>query len=121
MQTHTIHFARNEGKHGITLLGALQVSTPNSILTTADALAALELSITQWVAETEEGRNSWDNSCSDYNIGDFLEDFRTESLVDQLSKNGLKILSLETYDVSGMVSYDKVLVDESAIPLEQVT
>lgn len=75
----------------------------------------LEKSVSEWVASTKEGRDLWDESVGDLNIGDLLSwgAFSGSSLGPFMSRHGLSFNQI--IDVGcDQISYDRVLsVDPS--------
>jgi len=108
--TVTLVFVRNEGLRGLTDVAVVEVQTdkPQS---REQALAALEAACTDWVAETEEGRAAWAQSCEDFNVGDLTG--HHESLLGFLARHGIR--SIQIKDAIHTASYDRVLVDCTVI------
>jgi predicted Fe-Mo cluster-binding NifX family protein len=79
----------------------------------------LEQAITDWILETEEGKEAWAESCEDFNIGDVLMHYPSESLTRYLRKRGVNVLSLEQATTADVVSFDRILVDTARLESEE--
>lgn len=75
-----------------------------------DGMEDLKNAVTQWVNETEEGQNFWDETCNDLNIAD-LEQVQTPYLLEKWG-----VFSLYVTLVSGIAlhDFDTVLVNNFA-------
>jgi len=98
--------------------------TPGAIVTVSTALpmdtnailVAVQRAVTRWTRDTPEGKNAWNDSAHDLNIGDLMAGI-DESLKIRLTEEGVSI-----EDIEGMYSamdhdwgFDTVLVDEFAL------
>ena len=91
-----------------------------SLVSEADVKHALTSATTHWVNTTKEGRDLWDESCNDLNIGDLAcgSAFKSAELLAALRERGLEYVDCQTGDCESALSYDEVLVDENEL-LEQ--
>lgn len=114
MRECSFNFARQEGAE-ITTLGTLGMLTTHA--SDHDAWQAFLDATTQWVATTEAGRNAWNASSQDLNIGDMAtsDAFQDTDFQRLLSESGLIFRDLHISDAERSINYDKVLVDESAL------
>lgn len=101
-------FTRNQKFHLENLL-ILRFTHTENLQNEEEVLEALERAVTEWVETTPEGREAWEDSCEDFNIGDFCcqED---PQLQDCLKTHGIH--SVETrFELveSQEISYDRIL------------
>ncbi len=79
-------------------------------------LHPLRAALTEWAKTTDEGREEWENSSSDFNVSDLSNAcYEDEPLKGILAKHGITDLQVEVYsdsDYPGNWTYDTVLVDE---------
>lgn len=78
----------------------------------------LTAALTKWAKTTEEGRDAWDESSQDFNVGDLSNaDYEDNPLKAILAEFGIKNLSVSVYsdDDSPTWGYDDVLIDGDAI------
>jgi len=107
MKKQTLTFIRM-GSCEVENLVAVEVSLDNP---KHDAHTQLTKAITQWVEETQEGADIWDESCGDLNIGDLLN-ASTDELNTFLIRNGIS--GMETkYEFfrDDVIPYDTVLAE----------
>lgn len=80
----------------------------------AALLDGITKAVTEWIKTEQAGKNAWENSSRDLNIGDLSYLYRTPSLTTLLAKHGVLELEIETHcnddPVAGW-SYDTVLAD----------
>ncbi|MBK4736207.1 hypothetical protein [Noviherbaspirillum pedocola] len=105
----TLVFLRN-GQGEVENLCMLRLRTEKQ---PSDAVEALKAAVTEWVASTDKGRDVWDFSCCDLNIGDLdsHDGFADETLLELLRKHGVEYVGCSQALDAAIVSYDKVLVD----------
>jgi len=84
--------------------------------------------VTEWVNTTEEGKEAWQSSSEDFNIGDLSvhlageDTWEEDALARCLRNHGITWLEVECYsDTNGDVdwTYDTVLVDDLALNEEE--
>lgn len=81
-------------------------------------LEQLRKAITEWVKTTKDGKEAWEASSEDFNVGDLVDHTMCESFLDILQgKYGIRDLHIVTnsQDDAGNWHYDTVLVDEEDI------
>ena len=71
MFTYTIDVSRRWADD---LIPAILVVQSHERLAPRDALSRFRRSVSQWLANTDEGRKSWEASSHDFNYGDFRQD-----------------------------------------------
>lgn len=78
-----------------------------------DVMEALIGATTEWVSTTTAGRDLWDFSCNDLNIGDLASStaFTDEAFLAALRARGVEYVSSEFVSGGAACSYDEVLVD----------
>lgn len=88
--------------------------------TEAAVLAALKQGVTNWVKTTKEGKEAWEDSVEDLNIGDLDGHENNPELQASLAAEGITdwdcIFSLS---IGNQVSYDKILVHEDQLEEEE--
>ena len=81
-------------------------------------LDAVRDSVTEWVATTKEGKEAWEASSEDFNIGDLAnEDISPISKMIR-KKHGYRIVSIEAHSTDAVPSdwtFDSILVDATKI------
>jgi hypothetical protein len=80
---------------------------------------AITRALTKWVKTTDEGKNEWEESSHDFNIGDLSNVDKTQDpLRRYLEEQGIRNLFIEIFfaeDAPGNWMYDSVLVNESEL------
>ena len=71
MKKHTILFTR-QGMAGMTNAAVLILETDDETASSTDAMEMFKRGITEWVDDTQAGREVWGTSREDLNIGDLL-------------------------------------------------
>lgn len=115
---HTFLFARNEGLHGVTAAAVLTIGTESPSADSHDeALERFKLCVTDWVKETQEGREAWERF-DDFNIGDVLNHdlWRNLQFAMITDRHGVVIHEMDSLAWDQMVPYDLRLAD---IPEEE--
>lgn len=109
----TLTFVRQEDGR-ITTLGILQL---NSHLDEAECLEAIKAATTQWINETESGKQLWSYSCKDLNIGDLASGAAFEDPVfqDALKARGVEFVDCTLGDCDDAICFDEVLVKEDEL------
>lgn len=82
---------------------------------------ALEKALTNWARETKEGREAWESSSEDFNVGDLACALPSESLAPYLAKEGILWLEVATTVHHAPCThwcYDTILLDESKLSKE---
>lgn len=108
MKTITI-FSRNEGS-GLTTFSIVEFNckeTNNPKL----LMEKFQNSITKWVENSSEGAEAFEDSCQDFNIGDFSLFENDEKLCQYLLEEGLSVKILLCNDPDNLFSYDTHLVN----------
>jgi hypothetical protein len=72
MKSHNLVFTRKSGLSAIENLWLVQIDMIDDESGLEDALKGIEASVSDWVRETPEGAAAWEESCEDFNIGDFF-------------------------------------------------
>jgi hypothetical protein len=110
MKTHISFIRKDVSK--IDNMVIIQYTHKKALQTPKDVFDAFRGGITQWVEETEEGKNLWNYSSEDLNIGDILGENKNKTLSKFLLERGIKkwkpiyeLVDQEEY------SYDKVLAN----------
>lgn len=82
-----------------------------------DVMEALIGATTEWVNTTTAGRDLWDFSCNDLNIGDLASStaFTDEAFLAALRARGIEYVSSEFVIGGAACSYDEVLVDKRSV------
>lgn len=70
-----------------------------AIRNNADAMNALCQAVANWVAKTEDGKELWDETCSDLNIADLQDLNEVDSFVDALTNEGIDDLEINIDNV----------------------
>jgi len=94
--------------------------TPTEKVSTAfQLMTAVEKACTCWANETEDGRNTWEGTNEDFNIGDLsLENLSAGQLPGYLEREGIEGLEIKCFDATDTTagwSYDLLMVDENKI------
>jgi hypothetical protein len=115
MRSYTFRFQRPERDGGITLIASFQAS--DHCEDAGEALAMLKIGITQWVQTTPAGRQAYEYSSEDFNIGDLASYWPGDKdLVKILAEHGIRELQLQTpVDDVTVVEYDTQLVLRSEL------
>lgn len=113
---HTFLLTRFAGLEQIDCMATISLRSffDNSPTGRDEAWENFRKAVTQWVLETSEGRECWDGSAHDLNIGDLLNDdaFRSPKFIGILQENGIEHASAQGLHWGEMRSYDEVLVDD---------
>lgn len=119
MRNTTLVFLRHE-RFEVSNIGILNLKT--SLESDSEVKKALVDATTHWVNTTKEGRNLWNDSSADLNIGDLASSggLQSTEFIDALRQRGIEYVSCNLGDCESALSYDKVLVDRSAVA-EEVT
>lgn len=114
----SISFARHEGAN-VTTTAYVELLTLDP-LSDEDALASLIDAVTVWVAETDEGKESWLGSGEDINIGDLLGEgrFSDPGLVARMERRGLRFVCGDSADADHRFPFDTVLADRDRLLLD---
>lgn len=111
-----IPFIRQDGLE-VNTLAIVKVEVKDS-LSADDAVEILKAIVTKWVKETEDGKDCWDNSNGDLNIGDLS---LYESDFSEWAKPHLKKAGITDFEIPINVSvnesrlFDELLVDAGDI------
>ena len=113
MNKTTLLFARNENAtistFGVVTISSKDSKDPNVLI---DKFKA---GVTDWINQTEDGKEVWDQSSSDLNIGDIAGYEHDESLNDCLAEYGINFEIDVMNDCGNVLPYDTVLANESDI------
>ena len=115
MSSHEFCFIRQEGLGNIAALVVLRIVTTKDS-TRDGALDSLQTGCTEWAKATLSGRNAWDDSAEDFNVGDLILHLDNEALKGCLHVEGIESVGVvyEFYEGQA-VSFDRVLIDAEAI------
>jgi hypothetical protein len=81
-----------------------------------DLFARLIRGVTRWVATTASGREAWDYSSEDLNIGDLAECEGEPELVAALQSAGISEFKvIEMFDNNDCYPFDTLLVDPAVV------
>lgn len=79
-------------------------------LSVPEALQRIQVAVTRWIEETDEGRTAWKDSHADFNVGDLIDYTANEKLIALLDTCGIRELSVEGLaGVSTGWAFDDVL------------
>lgn len=95
------------------LEAALQLTRASN--ETEALLEMVTRAITRWVNETNAGREAWERSSEDFNVGDLSNEIGDEELMSRLREEGVVALDIETHSTAHKWEYDRILVDESQL------
>ena len=114
MNTDTIHatelsFMRANVRGDVGRLLVLRLTTAEP-MSADEAQAALEEGLSQWAQTTPEGRQAWDFSSEDYNVGDLCDDLGNEDLLRLLKEEGILAIAVAYELNQDPISYDHVLI-----------
>jgi hypothetical protein len=85
------------------------VNVESEYNSTKDIIQALKKSLTEWVNETQAGRDAWEYTVEDFNISDLIDVGIGDDIKNFLCKNGIHKLTF--LDCDGDIrSRDEVLV-----------
>jgi hypothetical protein len=114
LRTCTMLFTRNDSMK-LDAAAFLQFRTFHDDQT---AHKAFDNAVTYWVAHTEKGKQVWEHSGKDLNVGDLLghDAFADPVFIKILQLNGLEYLNGHGFSEVEHISYDHVLVDSSQLP-----
>lgn len=118
MKKHTILFTRHEGMSGMTNAAVLILETDDETASSTDAMEMFKRGITEWVDDTQAGREVWEASREDLNIGDLLltQPQNDEEFVTILRRHGVKLVSMEGLAWDATEYYDTVLSEDPEEP-----
>jgi hypothetical protein len=112
-----VPFIRQE-VDGIKTLALVQFTVTRP-LTQKALVNALTKLITKWVKDTQEGKDAWEQSNGDYNIGDYAlteVTFGNSIPHAELTKHGIQNIEIiYNGEVDGAELYDRVLVDTNSL------
>jgi hypothetical protein len=116
--TVVIPFIRREGLD-ITTIAILSVILTRKVSVTTIIKTLTDL-LTKWVKDTPEGRTAWQDSCADFNIGDYAlceEQFLSWVPHAKLAAKGIQdIKLLSCGDNQEVINFDKILVNQKDLP-----
>jgi hypothetical protein len=76
--------------------------------------------ITEWIKDTDDGKEAWETSCRDFNVGDLSSYVDSPWLHNILAVHGIGDLkvTIHSYDSTDNDSwyYDRILVDKTKLP-----
>ena len=105
---HVKAFTRMEGMSGIDTMVVVEIETTSSEI---DPIEALKAAVTEWVNDTLESADLWEETSEDLNIGDLLS-HGLEGLHRFYAPCGLESVEvLYEHSESEMLPYDTVLVE----------
>jgi hypothetical protein len=77
----------------------------------------IKLALSHWFTTTDAGREAWESSADDFNIGDLCHSLGDEELEASLRRHGIAQLTIDTYSSEGSGhawTYDEVLATDEA-------
>lgn len=115
---YALLFVRQEGMKGLTDFKTIGLTVDSAAqLPDVEVLLLLKRAVTDWAANHATGREAWQASGEDYNIGDLVTDLADESLVRCLAARGISHVRELTTGCKAF-DYDAVLMDERRISEE---
>lgn len=82
-------------------------------MTDTELREAVSKAVSEWIAETEDGKKAWEYSCEDFNIGDLACRGIDDDLKEKLEKVGVYELHISTHSFEANWptpwSYDDIL------------
>ena len=109
---HTFLFTRGGGLQGVTAAAILTVETSNPEASShAAAFAWFRCAVTDWLKETKEGRDAWEESVQDFNIGDFVSSMVMvgKAFSEIAARRGIIVQDAYTIAWDQCVPFDRVL------------
>ncbi len=109
---HTFFFAREEGIDGVTAAAVLTIDLSNPVAVThVEVFERFTTAVTEWLRETDEGREAWEQSSYDFNIGDFVSgvNLKKSPFVEIASRHGLVVWEADTIAWDHMIAFDRIL------------
>jgi len=110
-KAHKTHLAfTRKDTNRVENLVVLKITHSPKISGPKEVFEALCKGITSWVEETEHGKNLWQYTCEDLNIGDILGEHKDKKLAKYLKIQGIKKWK-PIYELVDQeeISYDRVL------------
>jgi hypothetical protein len=119
MHNTKLVFVRYEGGE-VCNMGILSLKT--SLNSNDEVKAALVSATTHWVNTTKEGRELWDDSCEDLNIGDLDSGsaFKSAEFIQALKERGVEYVDCSLMSCDEALSFDEVLVNEAELTEEDL-
>ena len=118
MATFRIDVSRrwaDESIPAVLVLKAEGTSQSESGMTAAGALARFRRSVSQWLANTKEGKAAWEYSHHDFNYGDFRLAEEDPSFLRFLEANGLTSANVERMEAEDLgEEWDSTFMPEDA-------
>lgn len=115
---HNLTFIRKSGLNVIENLWVVEIHMIDPADGLDDALRGLEHAVTDWVLETDTGRDAWEKSSEDFNIADFFLHY-APGIMKFLWRHGIHSVVLVYQLGEGEeVEFDHILVDRSRLPEE---
>lgn len=114
MFTYNYILPRTEGMKGLTLVAFISLSHP-VIKDKKELFSLFEASITEWVKATDSGAIAWEESCEDFNIGDFAQNDNNSELAEILKDNKITINHFFIDGPEDDLCYDRILVNSSEL------
>lgn len=99
------------------MVGAILTCNHNEeLMSQKSFFQALRAAVTQWVIETEEGKEQWKSSCEDFNFGDLSLNCDQPSLQKMLEQHGIVDLSIRQFSANATtMNYDTIIPDANQI------
>lgn len=113
MNKTTLLFTRNENAT-ISTFGVITISSADS-KDPSVLIDKLKSGVTDWINQTKDGKDEWEQSSSDLNIGDLAGYEHDESLNDCLEEYGISFEVDVMNECVNVLPYDTVLANESDI------
>lgn len=110
----TLLFTRSESAMVSTL--AIVSVTSNLSQDPAVLMVNLKSAITSWIKSTDEGKDAWNESRGDFNIGDFASYCNNDSMKQCLVDEGLLSVNVTIIDSANEhIPFDTILADEDEL------
>jgi hypothetical protein len=106
LYNHTLVFTRTE-RNIVSNIAVVLLSTPDE--SAADAFGRLRRAVTDWLDNTESGRDAYADSSEDFNIGDLALDESNQELAVIMVNHEIHGFSMQTLDYHQAVDFDKHL------------
>jgi hypothetical protein len=113
--THEITFVRHDPD--VFSMARLKLVALRKFPDKEAVVRALTSAVTDWIIETDEGKEEWEDSSEDFNIGD-LDTAMTEKLPPFLMRHGIQYIEIDMMSGLDEQNYDRVLVNREQVEEE---
>ena len=83
-------------------------------LSVTETIDLIRKAVTTWIIETDAGKEMWEGTCEDFNIGDFFCHEVHEDLLPYLNSVGIKSIK-GGEAIENIVAYDTILANSGRI------